>query len=216
MPKKKSTRYFNGTDAAKFFGVTRAAVIKQMAAPKGALCAAVVTIDGKERLDMTHAAVKMYRVMERPTIQQVAPPAEIETIGDEGVVAESRIRKYLKYTLQEIFDKFGTLQAFLVLLQAVEKIESVHEKRIKSNKTTGALIDRKYVKGHVLGLVEQVFSRILTDLPAKLAQDIHAACESGASIEDLKVLIHDAISNEIKMLKKDARRAIRKQSNDDL
>ena len=51
---------------------------------------------------------------------------------------------------------------------------------------------------------------MLSDMPAKLAQDMHAACENGATIEALQLTIEEAVGGEIRTIKDDTKKAIRR------
>ena len=69
---------------------------------------------------------------------------------------------------------------------------------------------RTFVKQHVLGMVERVFQRLLADMPAKLASEVHTMCDTGATLEEVQQAIHDAVARELKTLKKDTTKEIKR------
>lgn len=120
-----------------------------------------------------------------------------------------KVRDCLDWTLRDIIEKCGTWVAFKDLLQATKTIEEIQSKRLDSDKKSGELIEREYVRQHVLSLIESLSMRLLSDLPPTLAIRVHASAASGATIEDLQALIRQALEREVKGAKKKTRERIR-------
>jgi hypothetical protein len=98
---------------------------------------------------------------------------------------------------------------FKDLLAAADKIEGIHAKRLAADKSTGELIAREYVRKHVLGLVEAISQRLLTEAPVKIAYETHGRCQTGATVEQVQTIVQDAISRELKTAKRDVTKAIK-------
>ena len=180
-----------------------------------ALHPATVTRDGKRLVDMKHPAAKAWRAGSR-----IANPTETAVTRDtpqpqdmQPHDVDENIRDYWDWTLKQVIQKCGSVPAFYQLLQAVEKIESIHAKRLDSNKKTGDLIARDYVSCNVFGLIERVFQRLLAEAPVRLSLEVHGRCETGATVEDIQQVIKEGISRELKTVKRDAKKAI-KDAND--
>lgn len=209
MAKKPLARYLGPSDASDFFGVTPGAITRAMRG-NGRLAKAVVLRDGKRRIDMEHAAAKAYRKGKRPAAKDSAPPPIVESDIVERKPLERKIRKYRKMTLDQILRDYGTLPEFADVVRAQKDIEAIHAHRLKSDQSTGELIPRAFVRTSIIGMVERVNLRLLNDLPASLSGEVFSACQTGATLEEVQELIHDAVSKELKSLKKDTEKEIRR------
>lgn len=205
-------QYVSPADAAKLYNCSPPAILKQMKAPRGKLCAAVVIVDGKKRIDLKHAAAKEYRKEHRRSQKEV-DSGTVETTGGVGVELESEIRTYLDYTVRDVVDRYGTMELFASLLAAAYKIEQIHAQRLASDRSTGKLISREFVKKHVLGLVERSNQRLLTDMPTKLASEVHTMCDTDATVEEVQQVIQDAVSRELKTVKGDVAKEIKRATD---
>jgi hypothetical protein len=206
-------RYLNFTEAGKVYNCERVSVRAAASKPQ-LLQPAIVEHNGKRLVDMEHPAARAYRLEHRVTNPD-APSRVIPTSGpmtdDPTVGAE--IRAVWKWTIEDVFTKCGSLPAFSSLLQSIDKIESIHAKRLAADKSTGELISREYVSKHVLGLIERMFQRLLTDLPVGLSYEVHGKCATGATVEAIQESIRTAVTRELKSVKADTRKAIRNASS---
>lgn len=181
-----------------------------------ALYPATVSKGGKTFIDLKHSAAETWRLEYR--VEDPDDVArEISDPGADTIVPaselEPEIRAYGEYTLNQIVSKFGTRAAFKDVLSSIDKIESIHQKRLASDKSTGELINRDYVRRHVLGLVERVFQHLQTSMPVKLGYEVHGMCQTGATVEEVKEVIQKAVSRELKAVKKDTQKAIKNASD---
>ncbi len=197
-------------EAAKHYKVTRAAVAHQTKKPKGKLADALVMVAGKKRIDMGHAAAKAWVPTRRVARAPPDSSEDIESASGGGLEMESEVRRYWDYTLRQIIERYGTMPIFASMLQAADKVESINARRLDSDRKTGELISRDFVKKHILGLVEQVFQRMLADLPVTLASEVHTMCATDATLEEVQQAIHDAVSRELRTIKKDTTKEIRR------
>lgn len=203
-------RYINQTQAADLYVCSRVA-IRNMMAPGKALHPATVKRDGRRYIDIEHPAAKAYRVAERienprETARTIDTPQPRE-MGPEDI--EKDIRDYWDWTLGDIIKKCGTMARFEAFLKSGLTIETIYARRLESDKKTGELISREYVHKHVLGLLERVFQRLLSEVPVSLALEVHGRCQKGATNEEIEEAIHDRISSELSTVKKDTKKAIR-------
>ncbi len=203
-------RYKTLDEAAIHYKVTRAAVAHQTKEPKGKLAAALVMVAGKKRINMDHAAAKAWVPSRRVARAPPDSSADVEAASGGGLEIEEEIRKYWDYTLRHIIERYGTMPIFASMLQAADKVESINARRLDSDRKTGELISREFVKKHILGLVEQIFQRMLAEMPVKLASEVHTMCATGATLEEVQQSIHDAVSRELRTIKKDTTKEIKR------
>jgi hypothetical protein len=201
------SRYLNQTQAAKHYGVKRQSIGHVMK-PGKALYEAIVDRPDGRMIDMEHPAAVEYRKHERPRTE--SGPRVVASREMSVADIEPEVRAYWGWTLENIVQKCGTMSAFSSLLQAADKIESIHSRRLESDRKTGELIPRDYVSRHVLGLVERICQRMLTDMPTTLSLEVHGRCSTGATVEDVREMIQAAVSDELSTLKADTKKQIRK------
>lgn len=209
------SRYITQTEGGRRWGCARQTVAHAMK-PDGALFAAVVVHQGNRLVDWDHPAARAWRASSRkdpnldPGDPRVLPDAPLApSFAPSAAELPAEIRQCWQWTLERIVTECGTMPAFEKLLIAADRLESIHAKRLSADKSTGALIDRDYVQRHVLGLVERIFQRLLTDMPIKLSYEVHGLCKTGEPVEALQVAISAAITRELRTVKKDTRKAIR-------
>lgn len=205
MPGK---RYLNQSEASRVYACTTNTVNKAIA-PGKQLHPAVVKRDGMKLIDMQHPAAKAYRASHRVDVAKADAAAR-----DVSNELPEKIRECWDLSLGEIFTRYGSLGAFKDVLTATDKIEAIQARRVDSDRKAGDLISRVYVKRHVMGLVEQVFQRLLTDMPVRLAMEIHGICSTGATMEDVQQRLHDGVSRELKTLKRDARSKVKRHASE--
>lgn len=206
---KVPKRYVILAEAAKLYGVRRQS-ISDASKPGKPLEFAVAKQDGRRVWDMTHPAMLAYKGGPNWTAldDSLAPEAP-STEGTVETLPED-VRQFWKWTVERIIRTHGTFDKFYRLVQSMEKVESIQEKRQKNRRESGKLISRELVQKHVFSLIEKLFQRLLQDLPVTLALDIHGMCESGATIEEVQAAIKNAISIELGDAKKGIARGIRK------
>ena len=207
-----ASRYIGQSAAAKIYACTVPAIAAAMKPGKG-LFDAVVQIGSGRKIDMEHPAALEYRKAHRMRVKgsDPVPPTVSNTMGGRaGAAIEGEIRKYWDYTLGDIVAKFGTMPAFASMLQAADKVESIHARRLEADRKTGELISRGFVKKNILGLVEQIFQRLLAEMPVSLATEVHTMCSTGATLEEVQQAIHDGVARELKTIKRDAKKEIKR------
>lgn len=203
-------RYLNQTQAADVYNCSRVAIRNAMAKGR-ALYPATVLRNGRRTVDMDHIAAREYRTAHRVDNPR-EPVRTIDTPQPRDMTPEDiepEIRAYWDWTLGDIIKKCGTMARFESLLKAVDKVETIYARRLDSDKKTGELISREYVHKNVMGLIERVFQRLLSEVPVSLALEVHGRCEKGATLEEIQESIHDRISSELSTVKRDSKKAIR-------
>ena len=199
-----AVRLVNQSDAAKIYACTPQSI--RTALSPGRPLYGALRIDPVTKMkwvDMNDPAAKAYRQAER-----VDPDAPVPE--PEAAKLPAKIRECYEMTLRQVFEQHGSMAIFKDLLLSIKIVEDIHAKRLDADKRTGELIERAFVKQHVLGLVDRIHRRMLAELPVGLSYVVHGKCSTGGTVEEIQQLIKDAVSRELKTVKKDTRNAIRK------
>lgn len=187
-------------------GVSTAAV-SQITKPGRRLAKALV--DGK--VNLSDPEVKRW-LAEKEEAKPAPPPAaltagtayagnapEAPEINREEIPA--RLERYADMTLRQIVNHFGTFGQFETMLKALKTIEDIQEKRIKNAERLGELISREFVANHVLGLINGLASRILNESAESIARKVPDIVKAGGTHNDVRPLVLDILSSEIKSAK---------------
>ena len=150
------------------------------------------------RIDLTHEATQRF-IEKHAKEEQVAPEVTAGKV-DMSLIPED-IRKLGNKTLVELVDIFGTDLRFKDWLAAVKSIEEIHGKRLSNEKTKGEVIDRAFVKTHILGYIDASNLRLLNDSPRTIVAKCIEMYESGEIRADIETAIMQVISKQIKNVK---------------
>lgn len=196
---------------AKLCGVSKPAVTN---ACKRKLRAAVVD----NQIDETHKAALDYRKKPRRvpnpggrdgrSSSKPGPKTEPKLEGLEGLPKD--IRDLVDWPLRDLVEMFGTDIAFIEWLNATQKIEKIHEARLKNETREGVLVDRDLVRKGVLDPLDTAHKKLLTDGSRTISRRVFAMAESGRSIEECETYVRESISKFLQGAKDKARRAIEK------
>lgn len=110
----------------------------------------------------------------------------------------SYLEKYADMTLRQIVNHYGTFGQFEDMLKALKTIEDIQEKRIKNAERKGELIDRQFVKTHVLGLIKGMTSRLLGETVESISRKVPDIVKAGGDHNDVRPIVLDLMSSEIK------------------
>ena len=72
----------------------------------------------------------------------------------------------------------------------------------------GELLDREYVRQHVIGLIDAANRRLLRDVPRTVAARVMAAARAGTSIEDCEATVRDILESQLRPLRDSAVKAV--------
>ena len=111
------------------------------------------------------------------------------------------ISDYPDMTLRDIAQYHGTEDQFRSWADAYKKVQEGIEREIRNKKLKGDVIDREYVEKYVLGLVEELTSRMLVDSPSNLVSRIYAHKDAGDSKEEAEETARRELSKLIKSAK---------------
>lgn len=118
------------------------------------------------------------------------PPREMPDISDLP-----------EMSLREIAFYHGTDEEFRGWADAFKKVQDGIEKELKNKKLKGDVIDREFVRTNIVGVIEEMTSRILVDYPRKLVEMVYAHCESGDPKEDAEESVRNELGKPIKASK---------------
>jgi hypothetical protein len=213
--------YVTKTAFARMAGVSGPAISKQLRT--GALKESLFG----EQIDINHPSAINYL---RGKNKRPAPPGsdtlvvDIDQTNNEGGfdlpegslhgwasgMKPDEIEQCLNMTLRQIFMKFGTDDRFLNFLKAVKQIEDIKEKQLKNEATKGDTVNREFVRTHIFGMIESIFSRIVNDSPPTIVSQVVQSREAGQSNEELTELVTKLLSAQVVAIKQKATTALKK------
>lgn len=118
-------------------------------------------------------------------------------------------------TVKQVVDRFGTARAYKDWLEAHEKRERARKNYLDNEETEGNLISRELVQAQLFAAIDAVFRRLLQDTPKTVVRRMYAAANSGQSIEDSEGVVSELISSQLRPLKEDIARKLRKPRDPD-
>lgn len=125
-----------------------------------------------------------------------------------GIGAQLKIEGLPGMTLQELIERYGTEAKFRDFLDARKRIGEIIEKDLKNEETQGRLIEREFVRTHVLSLIDSAFTRLLRDTATNIARTLQTMVRLGESNEVIEKRVCELIGEQINDLKADAVRAL--------
>lgn len=127
---------------------------------------------------------------------------------NQGREVPENIRRYLKYTVEDVINEFGTETALNDFLLSVKRIEDIHEKRIKNAKTSGELISRHLVKIGMLDPIASSHTKLLLDGSKTIAKRVIAKYDAGSTIQELEKFVSEQIGSFFKPMKQKIKRTL--------
>lgn len=132
---------------------------------------------------------------------------------DTGREIPEHIRKYLKYTVEDVINEFGTEVALNDFLLSIKRIEDIETARIKNDKSKGLLVERELIERGILNPMDSAFTRLLTDGSKTITKRLLAKKESGLTIHELEEFTSNQISSFLKSLKQSIKRTLEQLDN---
>lgn len=141
-----------------------------------------------------------------PALPPDLPPPNQAPFIDEHV------RPYLKYTLEELINKFGTMPQFQSLLAARKTIEDIRQKQLRSEEVEKRSISKDFVVNHFFGTFAVLSNRLLSDTPKSLSVQTRDLALAGAAVSEIERVIHDNISSHLEAAQDKAVRSLKELS----
>lgn len=132
---------------------------------------------------------------------------------DTGREIPKHIRKYLKYTVEDVINEFGTEVALNDFLLSIKRIEDIETARIKNDKSKGILVERELIEKGILNPMDSAFTKLLTDGSKTITKRLLAKKESGAELHELEEFTSSQISSFLKALKQSIKRTLEQLEN---
>lgn len=178
----------------------------------------------REAWDRRAMELAAQRAARRPAPVEVDP---VEGNGLEAVEALTRfdamehdlpehIKAVLDWPLRKVVRRYGNIPAFESVLKSAKVIASIDETRTKTEQRRGNLVDRDFVKVHVMGAIADSLERLLQDTPRGVCAAARELIESGATDEEVEGKVHDLIASQIRGMKARALKGIRKRKSQEV
>lgn len=192
-------------------GMTRGAITKS--------CRTILkdAVNG-DRIDAAHPVAVAYlerpRTGKKPSVrgpvvakEKRKPQIPSDPTESKLAVPED-IREFLDWTLGRVIEEFGTTQCFLDFLNAAQKLEMIHEKRLKNARVERELVNSQMVKECIIDVFEAAHMRLMTDGAKSIAAGAVSKHVSGGNAEEVERYVSDIISSHLQKLKINSMRAL--------
>lgn len=127
--------------------------------------------------------------------------------GDQIEIPDD-IQALAHLPLIELIARYGTDVRFVDWLNAVQKIEAIHEKRLKNAENEGALVSRELVRTAVIDRIDGVFVRMLTDGAKTIATRAQTMAKAGVDLAEIRAMVEDQLGSFIRPAKTKMREAL--------
>ena len=185
---------------ATLAGVSGAAIT---AALRGDLAGALVV----DRIDQNHETALAYLRDQGVDPEEKWPPEEMDP--DPATTEVRDIGQYMHLTLSELIERFGTERSFRDWLEALNKLESLREKRLNIEERQRTLISRELVRSHVFGAIDAGFRRLLTDTPRTIVAMIYAKAKADVPLVEAERTVREVMQKQLSPIKSTAARVLR-------
>lgn len=163
--------------------------------------------------DLEEYAFVKVEPQRRTRIKNSKNDTEVDTntlYTDEGREVPENVRKYLKYTVEEVVDKFGTETALNDFLLSVKRIKDIYKTDIANEKAAGELVHKSLIKVGIIDPINTAHTRLLTDGSKTIAKRVKAKLDAGANIYEIEKFISEQITSYIKPMKQSIKRTLEK------
>jgi len=162
------------------------------------------------KIDIDRPAAVAYLQTKRPgktNIVENTPQPTPETKPKTPTYGPE-IEFFLKYTLRQLVDEFGTAPQFKDYVTARKLIEDIRGKMVATARIEGELISRELVANSIFRIIENSNVRLLRDLPKTLANRVFSLAKAKGNLIDAEKLVRELISTQIQSIKVAATRAL--------
>ena len=119
------------------------------------------------------------------------------------------IRKLADWSLRDLVLRFGTDVRFKDWLDSLQKIEVVHEKRLKNAQVEGELVSRAVIKNGVIDHINVAHQRMLTDGAKSIATRAMTLVHSGDDVQAVQDMVADQLGSFIRPAKSKMTRTLK-------
>jgi hypothetical protein len=198
-------------------GITKGAVT-QLCAPGKALSGCLV---GK-KIDRLHPDCIAYleakakrpgkrkpKITPLPPPDPDPPPPPPQSPQTPLEMVPEHIREMADKTLRELVDIFGTDEQFFEWLKSIEKMEVIHDRRIKNEVAAGELVSRKLVADYLIDPINTMHERLMSDGARTMAAELYAMAGAGRTQKEFEAYLVEYVGSFVRALKPKLKRAIR-------
>jgi hypothetical protein len=102
-----------------------------------------------------------------------------------------------KRRIMPLVRRFGGERPFKDWLEALKNIEAILKARLDNGEKAGRLIERAFVKAHIVGALDGMSRLLLTDSPKTIASRAVTMAKSGATSEEVETMAREIISSHL-------------------
>ena len=109
---------------------------------------------------------------------------------------------------QPLIDRFGSARAARDWVIFQKDRETTIGRRLANAQLRSEVIPRDFVRTHVIGLIDGVNHRLLSDIPKTLCRQLYSLARSGAPVEDAEKMIRQLLGKQLSGLKRLTEKAL--------
>lgn len=220
-------------DLARMLGISRAAVTKRCAKSWAEACTGDrVDTDhpaiqeagaarGAKLPKPARAPTKVVKAVASAPAEPTAPVKKFKSRGpkptreqpedlpdqpeDEGSLEDLAD---LGLLVQPLLDRFKSAAAAREWAKFQSILETTAGRKLANAQARGEVIPREFVRSNVIGLIDGVTSRLLSDTPKTLCRQLYSLARSGAPVEDAEKMIRQLLGKQLAGLKARAEKAL--------
>ena len=188
----------------------------------------------KGKIDINHPSAREYIHRAEQKKGQLAPVRRAATRSAPSGQAAKRLKRVTADTpdlpaetvavlakdiaalahmpLIDLVTIFGSDLRFKDWLDALKKIEEIHDKRIKNAKATGDLVARDLIAKGIIDPFDRAHRLILTDGARTISQRLQAKFKAGITAPEAETFVRDTISKILQPAKKQISDTLRENS----
>lgn len=136
------------------------------------------------------------------------PEAPLVRWSDDG--SPAALSKLGRMTLDKVARLFGGLGELESWLKSAKLKEDIRAARLKNDIAEGEVISRELVRTHVIGVVDEVNRRLLSDGAKSIAVQLYAFAESGVPVQKAEEEVAEMISKILERAKSKPARVLAK------
>jgi len=121
------------------------------------------------------------------------------------------LEAYADMPLRKLIMKFGTDVRFVDWLSALQKLESINEKRLKNEEKRDTLISRDLVEQYIVSEFNECHAKIMTDGAKAIVNLVISKYESNIAPEVIERNVSDTVSTYINKAKKKIKKTLKKR-----
>ena len=162
-------------------------------------------LDASRRTSRPPAPPRAPSARRGPSVRTASTSATSAANPDEP----ADVMEIVDMTVRELTDRHASEQGVTDWLARRKTAAEISRLESRNDRDRGRLVERELVRVHVFGLLEELFKKLLTDVPATAAARVISMVQSGAGVAEVRAYLSQANGAVLRTAKHRSGRAIR-------